>query len=158
MRLLLVPFMLLVGGADSVSVPEEAASRLGSASTVDLTGEWDVRFAASIRHNRDGSVEVQNWDDALMVFTQDRDSVTGSWTRTVKERVTWTFEGTLKAGHVRLLSIGHDSDNPELDVLEGIVWDATLTGDRLDGYVELHLRGRAREPARRPWSAVRRGG
>ncbi|MCH7565669.1 MAG: hypothetical protein IH968_17790 [Gemmatimonadetes bacterium] len=154
MRLLLVVFVIVAGRADPVAAQEEAAPRRATASAAGLTGEWDARWASGVRHNLDGSIEVQRWGDALMVFEQDGDSVTGSWTTW---GVTWTFEGTVQGAHLHLRSIRHDSDNPELDSLEAIVWDATLTGDRLDGYIELLIRGDAREPARRPWSAARRG-
>ncbi len=157
MRLLLVVFMIVTGRADPVTAQAEAAPRRATASDAGLTGEWNARWASGVRHNLDGSVEVQKWGQALMVFEQDGDAVTGSWTNGITG-VTWTFKGTVQGGHLRLRSIGHDSDDPDLDFLEGIVWDATLTGDRLDGYVELHIRGHVREPARREWSAVRQGG
>ncbi len=154
-RLVLV-FMVVT--ASLVEAQESSDKGGDGAMFHDLVGEWDVRWASAIRNNTDGSVEVQKWGDALMVFEQVGDSVTGSWTTTILERVTWTFQGTFRDGHLRLGSIGHDSENSELDIVEEIVWDARRTGERLDGYVAMRIRGRARDPSRRDLSAVRRGG
>ena len=155
LRLLL---MFIVVTASLIDAQESSDQGGDGAMSSELVGEWDVRWASAIRHNTDGSVEVQKWGDALMVFEQVGDSVTGSWTTMILVRVTWTFQGTFRNGHLRLRSIGHDSDNSELDIIEEIVWDARLTDGRLDGYVALLFRGRARDPARRGLTAVRRGG
>ena len=108
----------------------------------DLTGRWDVRWASAVRVNRNGPVEIQKWGEALLVFEQDGESVTGTWTTNVPETVTWRLEGTFREGRLRLGSLGHDSDNPELDIVEGLAWQATYTDDRLEGHVSLRIRAR----------------
>jgi len=124
----------------------------------DVSGDWDVRWAQAVRVSRDGAVEIQAWGDADLTLVQDGEYLTGTWTTHVRETVTWTFKGTLYDGRFSLESTGHDSDNPELAVVEGVHWEGKLVDGHLEGYVAMRFSGMRREPARRPFSAERAGG
>ena len=125
------------------------------AEAQDLNGEWDVRWAQAVRVNADGTVEVQRWGDASLALQHSGEQVTGTWTTEVRERVTWAVTGTVRDGRLLLVATEHDSANDELAVVERITWQAEVKDDRLEGHVMLVIRGRQREPGRRPFTAAR---
>jgi hypothetical protein len=130
----------------------------GGVSGQDVSGTWDVRWAQGVRVNRDGSVEIQRWGDAELVLSQQGDRVTGRWTTHIVETINWSVSGTLQSGRLRLEATEHDSENPELEMVELIEWDGTLDGDRIEGHVSLTFREMRREPGARPFTATRTPG
>ena len=135
--------------------PSQAAAQ-GAGEGV--TGTWDVRWAQAIRSWPDGRFEVQGWGEAELVIERDGERLVGTWTTEVRERVVWTVEGVETEKGLRLTSVGHDSDNAELAIVESITWEAELEPDGLEGTVAMRIRGRDREPALRPFTATRSGG
>ena len=124
----------------------------------DVSGDWDVRWAQAVRVSRGGAVEIQAWGDADLTLVQDGEHLAGTWTTHVRETVTRTFRCTVYDGRFSLESTGHDSDNPELAVVEGVHWEGKLVDGHPEGYVAMRFSGMHREPARRPFSAERAGG
>ena len=61
-------------------------------------------------------------------------------------------------GLLELVSTGHDSDNPDLDIVEEMRWRGVLADGRLEGQMTMVLRGRGGDLRWRPWSAVPTGG
>lgn len=135
-----------------------AALAANGAAAQDVSGTWDVRWAQGVRVNRDGTVEIQRWGDAELVLSQQGDRVTGRWTTRIQETVNWSVSGTLRSGHLRLEATEHDSENPELEMVELIEWDGALTDDRIEGHVSLTFRRMRREPGARPFTATRTPG
>lgn len=121
----------------------------------DASGTWRVRWAQAVRTHADGSMEIQRWGDAELVIEQDGPQLVGSWTTNVLEPVTWSFEGTVEEGRLRLTSTGHDSTNPELAIVERMTWSGEVDGGNLTGTVSMHFRGRERAPSPRPFTAER---
>jgi hypothetical protein len=129
---------------------------LPSATVAQVAGDWDVRWAQAIRVNGDGSVEIQGWGDATLTLTQDGDQVNGVWTTNVLEEVHWPVSGTLSGDRLTLRAGENDSTNPELDVVEQLVWEGTVAEDRIEGTVVMSFRGMSRSPGERPFTATRR--
>jgi hypothetical protein len=120
-----------------------------------VSGTWQVRWAQAIRVEEDESVTIQRWGEAELALVQDGDEVTGTWTTNVLEEVTWSVRGTFRDGRLRLEATEHDSDNPELAMVERLVWDARVVSDGLEGEMWMELARRRRQPARRPFTAER---
>lgn len=135
-----------------------AARPVGAQEAPDIAGTWDVRWAQAVRVNRDLSVEVQGWGDAILQLEQDGSELSGTWTTEVRERISWSVTGSILGERVTLRATEHDSDDAELAIVESIEWTGSLTGGELHGHVMLRIGGRDREPARRPFTATRRGG
>lgn len=121
----------------------------------EVSGTWQARWAQAVRTHADGSMEIQRWGDAQLVIEQHGSQLSGTWTINVQERVTWTFEGTLEEGRIRLSSTGHDSTNPELAIVDRMTWSGAMEAGELSGTVSMHFRGRERPPAARPFTAER---
>jgi hypothetical protein len=121
----------------------------------DVSGDWEVRWAQAIRVNGDGTVEVQGWGDAALTLSQDGALVTGTWTTNVLEEVSWPVSGTLEGDRLTLRATENDSANPELDVVEQLVWEGTVSPDRIEGTVAMSFKGMNRPPGERPFTAVR---
>lgn len=117
-------------------------------------GSWRVTWAQAVRNNRDGTQEIQKWGDATLILKQDGEQVSGTWTSTALDQVTWQVSGTFRDGRLVLEATENDSDDPQLAVVERMRWRATLEGDRLDGQMTLEFRGRGARPWR-PWRAER---
>ena len=122
----------------------------------DVSGDWDVRWAQAIRVNTDGTVEIQAWGDAELSLRQEGTRLTGTWTTNVLEEVHWPVTGTLEGERLTLRATENDSDNPELDVVEQLAWEGTVTADGLEGTVAMSFRNMRRPPAARPFTATRR--
>lgn len=122
----------------------------------DVTGVWDVRWAQAVRINRDGSVEIQRWGDAELALTRDGTAVSGTWTTHVAETVTWTVAGTVEGDRILLEATENDSDNPELEIVERLVWRGTIAPNAIEGTVEMSFKGMDRVPGARPFTATRR--
>ena len=128
------------------------------ASSQEIEGVWDVRWAQAVRVNADGSVEIQRWGDATLVLTREGDEVRGTWTTDVVERVEWRLAGTMDGATLTLTATENDSSNPDLAIVERLDWSASVHGDDIEGEVSMIIRGRSRPPARRPFTAQRREG
>jgi hypothetical protein len=126
-----------------------------AASAQAVSGTWDVTWAQAVRYERDGSMEIQRWGEALLELHQDGDRVTGSWITNILEEVRWTVEGTVSEGGLTLTSTGHDSDNPELEMVLEMRWRAEVSEDGLEGESRIVVRGREDLVRWRPWSAKR---
>ncbi|MDA0313489.1 MAG: hypothetical protein O2992_15445 [Gemmatimonadetes bacterium] len=127
---------------------------IANAQTTDVT--WNVTWAQAVRINRDGPVEIQKWGDAELALTVDGGVVTGRWTTTVAEGVTWTVRGTLENGRLSLEATEHDSTNPELDMVEKVQFRATIDVDKIEGTVSMSFKGMNRDPGSRPFNGVQR--
>ena len=145
---------LLLGG---VHLPGDGTPTAVESSRLDLAGLWEVRWAQAIRNNRDGTVDIQRWGDAILDLSVEGESVTGTWTTEVVERVVWQVAGSYDGTALRLEGTEHDSANEELSIVDRISFRAALDGQELEGVVRVHIRGRDREPADRPFSGRRAG-
>ena len=118
-------------------------------------GAWNARWAQAVRTFSDGSMEIERWGDGSLAIDAREDRVTATWTTDVRSRVRWTLEGGLEQGMLRLRSTGHDSTDPELDIVERLEITVRAVENELEGTIRLHFRGRPRPPSERPISAVR---
>lgn len=125
------------------------------ALTQDVSGDWEVRWAQAIRVNGDGTVEIQRWGDATLTLRQDGARVTGTWTTNVLEEVNWPVAGRLEGDRLTLRATENDSSNPELDVVEELAWEGTVSPDRIEGTVAMSFNGMSRPPGERPFTAIR---
>lgn len=130
------------------------ATPLGSVAQ-DVSGTWEVTWAQAVRYEGDGSLEVQRWGEALLELRQDGDGVEGTWITDILEEVRWTVQGTVSGGRLALTSTGHDSENPDLEIVEEMRWRAEVSGDALEGETRMVIRGRENVVRWRPWSAKR---
>ncbi|MGI9627106.1 MAG: hypothetical protein ACR2QM_09735 [Longimicrobiales bacterium] len=123
----------------------------------EVGGVWSVRWASGVRSYPDGRFEVQRWGEATLALEVDGERVEGTWTHHLSESVTWTVAGSFVGGTLRLEAIGNDSSNPELDLIESIVWLGRIEEGEIKGTVSMKLKGRDKTPAARPFSGVRQG-
>lgn len=120
-----------------------------------FSGSWTARWAQGIRTSPDGSIVIERWGDGILEIDVDGDRASATWTTEVRERVQWVLEGTLERGTLVLQSIGHDSGNPELDVVDHLEMRLRIQDAELDGGVWLHFVGRTRPSSERPVRATR---
>lgn len=138
------------------------AVAIGSpAAAQDVSGVWKVTWAAGVRVQRDGAVEVENWGEATLDLHQEADRVTGIWTRSIEGQgsARWTVEGTFRGGVLTLSGSEGEADSQvvrdQLAQVEGLEWQGRLTGDRLEGEMRVILRDAPRLSVARPWHAER---
>jgi hypothetical protein len=138
------------------------AVAIGSpAAAQDVSGTWEVTWAAGVRVQRDGGVEVERWGEATLDLDQEGDRVTGIWTRPIEGQgsVRWTVEGTFRDGVVALRASEGAADGQvvrdQLAQVEGLEWEGRLTGDGLEGEMRVILRDAPRLSVPRPWRAQR---
>lgn len=131
------------------------------ASAQDVSGVWKVAWAAGMRIQRDGSVEVENWGEATLDLRQEGDRVSGTWIRSVEGEGTarWSVVGTFREGLLALSATEGEADTPvvraQLDQIESLNWEGKLTDDRLEGEMWLIIPEAPRAGLRRPWHAER---
>jgi hypothetical protein len=149
-----------IGGRATIAlcVLASPAGAQGLDDLPGIEGVWIVRWAQGIRTDGSGAFEVRRWGEARLALEVDGDSVTGRWTTRVDGETTWPMTGTFRDGVLRLSSPGHDSTDPQLAALGGIELTGRLEHGRLEGTLQLSIRGRVEAPEARPWSAERREG
>jgi len=123
----------------------------------EVAGSWNITWAQAVRY-KDGELEIQRWGTGMLKLDVDGEHVTGTWTTSVQETVRWTVSGTFSGGRLNLVSTGHDSDNPQLAIVEEMRWRAVLGEVGLEGEMTMVIRGRDGDLRWRPWSAARAAG
>ena len=120
-----------------------------------FAGSWSARWAQGVRTFPDGSMEIERWGEGSLDIEVEEDAASATWTTEVRERVSWVLEGALQGDALVLRSVGHDSSNPELAVVERLEMRVRLEGGELAGGMWLHFRGRERTSSERPIRAER---
>ena len=126
---------------------------LGAQESVD--GVWAVDWPRAVRYERDGTMEIQAWGEAVLTLVQEGDRVTGTWATNIIEPVEWNVEGSIVDGSLKLEAHTNNSTNPELDIVDHMLWEGTVTGGTMEGRVAIVIRGREGLRRWRPWSARR---
>lgn len=120
-----------------------------------LDGVWAVDWPQAVRYESDGSMEIQAWGEAVLTLEQVGDRVAGTWATDIIEPVEWYVEGSYTDGQLRLEARTHNSSNPELDIVDHMIWEAGMVGAELEGRVAIVIRGREGLRRWRPWTGRR---
>ncbi|NNF27185.1 MAG: hypothetical protein HKN73_08200 [Gemmatimonadetes bacterium] len=127
----------------------------GAGGQESLDGVWAVDWPQAVRYESDGSMEIQAWGEAVLTLEQVGDRVAGTWATDIIEPVEWYVEGSYTDGQLRLEARTHNSSNPEFDIVDHMIWDATMVGAELEGRVAIVIRGREGIRRWRPWTGRR---
>lgn len=145
----------VVLGVSAVALP--GAPDWGRAQEVS---HWDVTWAQAVRIESGGELTIQRWGEARLVLEPGERAghVRGTWSTPALD-VTWTVTGTLDDdGRLRLSATEHDSEDPELEMIESLQWVALIDGDRIEGEMWMVIPRMGRPPARRPWRGNKASG
>ena len=130
-------------------------TQTGVSAQDSVGGSWEVDWPRAVRYERDGSMEIQAWGTAVLTLEQVGDRVTGTWATDIIEPVNWYVGGTFSDGRLHLEASTHDSSNPELEIVDRMIWEASVKGQELEGRLTLVIKGREERRRWRPWSGKR---